>query len=80
MDGFHKASAYECKRRIPKLRYRAGRLSYLATDESLAALAEQASPIHDLHLQSMVMSAVASGKIDSLLDWEPMQPKRLRSR
>lgn len=67
MEGFHKASAYECKRRIPKLRYRAGRLSYLATDESLAALAVEASPIHDLHLQSMVMSAVASGKIDSLL-------------
>lgn len=67
IDGFHKTSAYECKRRIPKLRYRAGRLSYLATEDSLAALAEQANSIRDLHLQSMVMAAVASGRIDPLL-------------
>lgn len=67
MDGFHKASAYERKRRIPKLRYRAGRLSYLATDDSLAALADQANSIRDIHLQSTVMAAVANGRIDSLL-------------
>ena len=67
MDGFHKESAYERKRRIPKLRYRAGRLSYLATEDSLATLAEQANSIRDLHLQSIVMEAVANGKIDSLL-------------
>jgi len=67
MDGFHKESAYERKRRIPKLRYRAGRLSYLATEDSLAALADQANSIRDLHLQSTVMAAVASGEIDPLL-------------
>ncbi|MBZ0095532.1 MAG: RNA-directed DNA polymerase [Sulfuricella sp.] len=67
MDGFDRASSYERKRRIPKLRYRAGRLSYLATEDSLAALAKQASSIHELHLQSMVMTAVASGNIDPLL-------------
>ena len=67
MNGFQKASAYDRKRCIPKLRYRAGRLSYLATDDSLVALAEQADSIRDLHLQSTVMAAVASGRIDPLL-------------
>lgn len=67
MDGFHKVSDYERKRRIPKLRYRAGRLSYLATEDSLAALSGQANSIRDLHLQSMVMKAVADGEIDDLL-------------
>ncbi|MBU1235396.1 MAG: RNA-directed DNA polymerase [Gammaproteobacteria bacterium] len=67
MDGFHKASAYERKRRIPKLRYRAGRLSYLATEESLAELAKHAGQIRDLHLHSTIMTAVASGDINPLL-------------
>lgn len=67
MDGFHKASDYERKRRIPKLRYRAGRLSYLATEHSLAGLSEQANSIRELHLQSMVMKAVADGEIGDLL-------------
>jgi hypothetical protein len=67
MDGFHKSSNYERKRRIPKLRYRAGRLSYLATNNSLAALSGQARNIRELHLQSMVMKAVADGEIGDLL-------------
>lgn len=67
MDGFHKVSAYERKRRIPKLRYRAGRLSYLATEESLAELAKHGGQISDLHLHSTIMTAVASGDINPVL-------------
>lgn len=67
MDGFDRASPYERKRRIPKLRYRAGRLTYLAMDDELAVLSAQADTVKELHLQSMAMAAVASGHIDSLL-------------
>lgn len=67
LDGFHNVSEYERKRRIPKLRYRAGRLSYLATEKSLAALSKHAGQISDLHLHSMIMTAVSSGDIKPLL-------------
>lgn len=67
LEGFQDVSAYERKRRVPKLRYRAGRLSYLATEESLAGLAKQAGQIQDLHLHSMIMTVVSSGDINPLL-------------
>ncbi|MHB1590986.1 MAG: RNA-directed DNA polymerase [Sulfuricella sp.] len=67
-DGFGKASAYERKRRIPKLRYRAGRLNYLATDDTLASISSMADSVPELHLQSLVMSATASGNIDRVLE------------
>lgn len=66
-DGFGKLSAYERKRRIPKLRYRAGRLSYLATEESLVNLSKHLEGIEDLYLHSVIMATVASGDINSLL-------------
>lgn len=67
LDGFDKASAFERKRRIPKLRYRAGRLSYLATDDALASIAAMAGTVPELHLQSLAMLATASGNIDLIL-------------
>lgn len=60
-------SGYERKRRIPKLRYRAGRLIYLADDASLLQLASVAGKVSELHLHSQVMKAVATGEIDELL-------------
>ena len=66
-EGFHNLSAYERKRRIPKLRYRAGRLSYLATEESLENLSKHGEGIEDLYLHSKIMASVANGDIDSLL-------------
>lgn len=68
LDGFGKASAFERKRRIPKLRYRAGRLSYLATDDVLASIAAMADTVPELHLQSLAMLATASGNIDRILE------------
>ena len=67
LDGFGKASAYERKRRIPKLRYRAARLSYLATDDALASIATMAGTVPELHLQSLAMLATASGNIDRIV-------------
>lgn len=68
LEGFDKASAFERKRRIPKLRYRAGRLSYLATDDALASVAVKADTITELHLQALAMHATASGKLDQILE------------
>ena len=66
-DGLSNVSAFERKRRIPKLRYRAGRLNYLATDDALTSIAAMAEMVPELHLQSLVMSATASGSIDRIL-------------
>jgi hypothetical protein len=67
LEGAAELSGYERKRRIPKLRYRAGRLIYLATDDSLSRLALEARGIPELHLHVQVMEGVATGKIDNLL-------------
>jgi hypothetical protein len=67
LDGFGKLSSYQRKRRIPKLRYRAGRLTYLATDETLATITSIADSVPELHFQSLVMSATATGNIDRVI-------------
>jgi hypothetical protein len=61
------ANPYQKKRRIPKLRYRAGRLVYLSTDETLTDLANVAREIPELHFHSHVMLAVATGNVDGVL-------------
>lgn len=66
-ENFQQLSPFERKRRVPKLRYRAGRLAYLARDEVLALLAAQASEIVELHFHAQVMNTIASGRIDNLL-------------
>lgn len=60
-------SGFSRKRRIPKLRYRASRLIYLATEESLASLSTEAAEFAELRFHSEVMAAVESGNIDGLL-------------
>lgn len=67
LNGFNKASPYERKRRIPKLRYRAGRLSYLSTGQRLSELSAELGEIKELFLQSKVMNAVSSGDISELI-------------
>jgi hypothetical protein len=67
LEGAAKFSGYERKRRIPKLRWRAGRLIYLAEDAALGRSASAASEIPELYLHSQVMKAVASGEIGELL-------------
>ncbi len=67
LDGAAELAGYDRKRRIPQLRWRAGRLIYLAEDAILQRLALVADKVHELYLHSQVMKAVASGQIDGLL-------------
>jgi hypothetical protein len=61
------SSGYDRKRALPKLRYRVGRLVYLASDDSLSSLAKDSQAIPELHLLTEVMEAVSSGNLDRVL-------------
>ena len=76
----HSANAFQKKRRIPKLRYRAGRLVYLSTDETLNDLANVSKEIPELHFHSHVMAAVATGNVDGGYQSVQTQRKLQRSR
>ena len=52
---------------IPKLRYRAGRLVYLGSNEVLKELSEPTMGMPELHLHGEVMWAVGSRRVDRLL-------------
>jgi hypothetical protein len=65
---YQSANTYGKKRLTPKIRYRSGRLTYLATDDALFDLAKIADSVPELHLQSMVMAATATRKLDGLLE------------
>lgn len=67
IDGAAKLGGFDRKRIIPKLRYRAGRLAYLAAEDTLASLCPLAEDLPELHFHCMVMEAIASGNIDRLL-------------
>lgn len=58
---------YERKRQIPKLRYRVGRLAYLAHPHALVALSEQLRGVPELLFHACVLHAVATGEVDELL-------------
>lgn len=66
-DEVRTANPFQKKCLIPKLRYRAGRLVYLSTDDVLGDLAKAAWEIPELHFYSHVMSAVATGNLDEVL-------------
>lgn len=61
------ANEFQRKRRIPKSRYRAGRLIYLAKEESLTELSATARAVPELRFHEHVMHAVGSGDIDMVL-------------
>jgi len=63
----NKLTGFERKRCIPKLRYCAGRLIYLATDDTLASLSILVREIPELHFHAEVMRAVSSGNISGIL-------------
>jgi hypothetical protein len=67
LEGVHGLSGYDRKRRIPKLRFHAGRLMYLSRDDSLLRLAPLVFQVEELHLHFQVMKAVATGEVDDLL-------------
>lgn len=61
------ATGYKRKRLVPKLRYTAGRLVYLAREDTLSILSERLLVVPELHLHGRVMQAVATGNVDALL-------------
>jgi hypothetical protein len=67
LDALPRLKDYERKRQIPKLRYRAGRLAYLAYPHALVALSEQLRKVPELLFQACVLHAVATGEVDELL-------------
>lgn len=54
-DPFHR------KRTLPKIRYHAGRLAYLATHQQLAGLAEELRDIRELQFQGSILMGIAIG-------------------
>lgn len=67
IESTHRLKGYERKRNIPKLRYRAGRLIYLAGEDTLGSLSAEAASIPELHYHTVVMAAVARANIDDVL-------------
>lgn len=61
------ASEYNRKRLIPKIRFRASRLMYLANESALATLACELSSLPELAFHAAVMKAIATGQIDEVL-------------
>lgn len=67
VDGAASLGGFSRKRRVPKLRYCAGRLIYLAPDNVLADLSPMADELPELHFHSKVMQTVATGNLDHIL-------------
>lgn len=61
------SSRFLSKSLIPHVRYRMGRLAYLASNEELAELAQEGRKQPALFFQSAVASAVASGRVDEII-------------
>jgi hypothetical protein len=64
---FDEVDDFERKRRVPKLRYRAGRLAYLATEDTLTRTAKLVHNIPEMYLHAVAMNAIASGCIDDAI-------------
>jgi hypothetical protein len=60
-------TGYARKRLIPKLRFYAGRLMYLATPEMLSIISSALNDYPELVLQSRVLNAIQSRNVSSLL-------------
>ncbi len=54
---------FERKRLLPKLRYCAGRLAYLAAPDQLANLAEELAKVEELEFHAVVLKAIATGDV-----------------
>jgi hypothetical protein len=61
------ASNFQSKRLLPRLRYRLGRLAYLAESERLGKLGTEVSTISGMQFQSAICCAIASGQVDEVI-------------
>jgi hypothetical protein len=67
LEGALDLAGFDRKRRVPKLRYWASRLIYLAADDPLLRLSELARELPELRFHAEVMRAVADGNVDQVL-------------
>ena len=58
---------YDRKRFIPKLRYRASRLIYLASEETLVEISQISKEMPELYFYSKVIDSICDGNIDDVL-------------
>ncbi|WP_353196730.1 RNA-directed DNA polymerase [Parapedobacter defluvii] len=58
---------FERKSKIPKIRYRAGRLIYLASHEELITLSQSLKPIQEMYFHMEVMRSISTKNIDTIL-------------
>lgn len=61
------ATGYERKRLLPKIRYCAGRLAYLARRDELAGLAERLRSVRELQFQAATLMGVATGDVTEVI-------------
>lgn len=67
LDQIANVSPFNRKRLTPKLRYRSGRLIYLAKIDVLASLSRLSPEVPELFFHSKVMAGIASRNIDQVL-------------
>ncbi|MFD2288126.1 hypothetical protein GJU39_23110 [Pedobacter petrophilus] len=60
--GFHRKSS------IPKIRYRIGRILYLASDEEIQKLASSINGVEEFRFYQTLIESILSGNIDTVLD------------
>lgn len=65
-DGQH-VTGYGLKRITPKMRYRAGRLVYLASEAQLKKLVPELRSQEDMHFQACVMECIVKRSLDPVL-------------
>ncbi len=69
LNGIDTLVGYERKRRIPKLRFSAGRMVYLATIEQLSRYFDALKGIPETRLQGEIFDAVAKRDVSSLVEF-----------
>lgn len=69
LDTISTADPFLAKRLLPKIRYRFGRLAYLADLAELGNLADAARAIPALRFQSAVARSIATGDVSEILDY-----------
>lgn len=61
------ANTFQSKRFLPRLRYRLGRLAYLAESDRLGKLAMEVNIISGMQFQSAICRAIATGQVDEVI-------------
>lgn len=68
VEALQRAEGFERKRLVPRARYLAGRLVYLARPGQLESGARALAGVPELYLHSEVMRAVATGRVERVIE------------